>query len=185
MNRPDSRAALLLAALALAGALTAQDQKPATKPPATGEQALAKAQKHHRRALLTFLAGADARSEALAKAMKDEKLAHLLLYEFERGQVLPLDKAEPNDAFAAKYDIAPDRAAMPALVVLDGSGKKLAAFGPKDLFDADDRVRTAALAAALQKLVVEPLDGEQVLAQALATAKQTDKRLLLTFDAPW
>ena len=184
MIRPDPRTSLLLAGLAIAGALTAQDKKPPAKP-ATAEQALAKAQKHHRRALLTFLAETDARSEALAKAMKGKELAHLLLYEFEQGQVLPFDKAEPNVDFAAKCDIALDRAAMPAMVVLDADGKRLATFGPKELFGDGGAVQTGTLTTALQKLVCEPLDGEQVLQAALATAKKADKRLLLTFDAPW
>jgi hypothetical protein len=182
MIRPQT--GLLLAGLAFAGPVAAQEAKPAPKPP-TAAEALAKAQKHHRRVLLTFLAADDERSNALAKVMKGRDLAHLLQYEFEVGQVRPLDQANAGAGTAAKYGIAPQAAAMPALVVLDADGVQLAAFGPKDLFDADGVVQTAALTESLKKLTCAPLDGEQVLAAALATAKKADKRVLLTFDAPW
>ena len=72
-----------------------------------------------------------------------------------------------------------------ALAVADAEGNKLAVFGPKDLFGEGGAVDTTTLAESLKKLVCEPLDGEKVLADALAAARKVDKRLLLTFDAPW
>jgi hypothetical protein len=174
----------LLAGLAIAGVLAAQD-KPAPKPPMTAEQALAKAQKQNKRALLTLLAADDARSEALAKALKSKDLGHLLLYEYVQGEVRPLAEANLRNGYAAKFGVKPEAASMPALVVADAEGNKLAAFGPKDLFGEGNAVDTATLAESLKKLACEPLDGEKVLADALAAAKKVDKRLLLTFDAPW
>jgi hypothetical protein len=183
MNPSDRCRRALFAGLALAGVLAAQ-KKPQPPPP-TAEQAIAKAQKHHRRALLTFLAETNARSEALQTALLGKDLAHLLQYEFETGQVMPLEKKSTDADLAAKYGIQLDAAAMPALVVVAADGKQLATFAPKDLFDDGDEVLVAPLTKSLKELACAPLDGDKVLAAALAEAKQADKRLLLTFDAPW
>src|SRR5262245_1499408 len=136
MIRSDPRTGLLLAGLAIAGALTAQDKqdrKPPSRPQLV-DQTLAKAEKHHRRALLTFAGADDERSAALAKAMKDKELGHLLLYEFAQATLHPLDQAEASLDFAARCGLSPDAAALPALVVLDARGAKMAVFQPSDLF---------------------------------------------------
>lgn len=187
MIRLHSRTGLLLAGLAFAGAAVAQETKPESRPPARPravEQALAKAQKHHRRVLLTVLGGDGDSSKALMKAQKGRELSHLLLYEFEQAQLHPLDDAEGSRDFVARQGLPLDASALPALAVLDVDGKQLLRLEAKDLF-ADDAVQVQRIVDALQKAVVEPLDADAVLASALADAKKADKRLLLTFDAPW
>ena len=185
MIRPQT--GLLLAGLAFAGAVVAQETKPESKPPARPravEQALAKAQKHHRCVLLTVLGGDGDSSKALAKAVKSQTLSHLLLYEFEQAQLHPLDDADGSRDFVARQGLPLDASALPALAVLDADGKQLLKLEAKDLFTGDG-VQTQRIADALQKVVVAPLDADAVLASALADAKKADKRLLLTFDAPW
>jgi len=178
----NHRVGSLLAGFALAGLLRAQEAKAEAKPPDPAQAmatALAKAQKHNKRVLAAFLIKEDAAGAAIEAAMKGKEFAHLLLYEFETASIGPLAKAGAD--LAAKYGVDPG---TPALVVLDDKGKKLGAIDGEALVK-DGEVRTEAVMTALKKLTCAPLDGEQVLAAALVEVKKADKRLLLTFDAPW
>lgn len=185
MHAPDRCLGTWLAGLALAGLLAAQDETAKEPAKPTGEQALAtamaKAKKHHRQVLVAVTAKDEALGAALRKALKGPALSRLLLYEFEQAQLDCKDDA----AALLRLKIDADKLGVPAVVALDADGKTLATFGKQALFGDGETLLQKPLAEALQKLVCTPQDAEQLLAAALAEAKKADKRLLLTFDAPW
>lgn len=168
-------------ALVCAGVVAAQDKPAAVRvaPKAAIDAALAKARSHNKRALVVFASDGSA-SEVLAKSMKGKALSHLLLYEFAVARVDAADAAA--DAMAFDFEAAIEQ--PPAILVLDADRKPLAKLTAADLFTGET-LDAEALAKKLGELKAEPVDGDAVLAAGKATAKKSNRRLFVRFDAPW
>ena len=170
--------------LAIAGILPAQDADPPVveAEPTIRDQidtAIATADKDNKRVLITF-ASQDEASEELARRMKTS-LRRQLLYEF----VTVAADAVQDATVAKAHGLDLDATGTPSLLVLDADRKVIARVGRDTLWNEDKGVDSKAVAALLKKVHAPPLDGEQVLAAALAEAKATNRQLLLHFDAPW
>lgn len=175
----------LLVALtaALASVLPAQeDRHPATPAPHPARealrQALAKANADYQRvvAIATLDDGNSAEAfQALAK--NDRKLSRYLLYEYQQV-VLPLAAIAEDKALAS---LAPK--AQAELLVLDATGKLLARTELAAQLAAKDP--GAAITAWLTPLQAAPVDARELLAEALAKAVASKRRVLVHLGAPW
>ncbi len=177
--RPSPVVAVLCAGFAMA-----QDKPaptPVTKSPqAAIAAAMAKAKAHNKCVLVVFEQQDNKLCAELAKTMKAHRdLSTLLRYEFDVATVdatAAADEAKARDFTAAKE--------VPALLVLSADDKVLGKFTAKDFVEGD-ALNTASLIAKLKELKSAPLDAEKVLAEGLSTAKKTNFRVFLRFDAPW
>jgi thiol:disulfide interchange protein len=181
-------------ALTLALLMTASAQEPAAKtpPPVYDEKAdahaqidaaLKIAQKKNQRVLIQWGGNWCGWCIKLAHTFKsDPQLAKKLLYEY---RVLHVDVGhmDKNQDLVKRFG-ADLTKGVPFLTVLDGQGKVLAnqETGSLEVGDKHDPAKVLAFLEANQ---AEPQDAKTVLAGALARAKEAEKRVLLSFEAPW
>jgi thioredoxin-related protein len=149
---------------------------------------------------------ADAKAEidtALARARRDGKRV-LVKYGgnwcgwcyrlhdcFERPEIRKVLRAEyelvlvdirSNEKLPARYNAKPD--GYPYLTILDANGKVVSneSTVPLEVADHHDPEKVLAF---LEKWKAPQRVAEEVLAETLEAAKQSEKRVLLTFGAPW
>lgn len=169
-------------AVLCASVAMAQDKPaPAPTPPSEAiASAMAKAKAHNKRVLIVFEQQEQDATKALATTMKSNReLARLVSYEFD---VVCVDAGHAADV-AKAHDFAAATLDPPAVLVLDAAGKPLAKLAADAIFTGD-AVDAKRLMAELGALKVAPLDAEKVLADGLATAKNSDRRVFIRFDAP-
>ena len=172
----------LLLSACCAAPLAAQEPvaKPPPDPAALLEAAKAKAAKANKRILVAFLGATCERSASLAAALDgDAALKRCCLYEFE---VVRAD-AQKDSELAKRLCVDP-KAGTPALLVLDRAGQPIAALAPESYADGT-KVVTEKLIEALKPHQATPLDADTVLADALAKAKASERRVLVHLGAPW
>jgi len=109
--------------------------------------------------------------DALKALAKQGDLRQFLSYEYEVVGLQRADAAELAKAHEAG-------ASGPVLAVVDAKGKRLARLDARDLDEAQ-------LAEFLRKNAVPQKDAEKTLANALAEATRTNKRVLVHLGAPW
>lgn len=166
-------------AAVLSGAVVAQDR--VAVPPAAGAaelaRAAARAQVHNKRVLAVLCAAGADFAEVLKK---DPTLSRKLLYEFETVQFV----GEQADAQALTWQFAEAVREKPALVVLGADGKVLARL-PRAACTTGTGPDAARLLPLLEPHFCPPVDADEKLAAALATAKKTGRNVFIRFDAPW
>lgn len=185
---------LLMTAM-IASAATAQESRPSTRPtpaPVYDEKADAKADiaaavkragAENKRVLVVYGANWCGWCKLLAEFFKTEKaIAKTLFYEYEIVKV-DVARFDKNVDIARGYG-ADIKQGIPYLTVLDGAGKVLTnqdtgslENGPKH-----DAVKVQAF---LEKWKATPLDAEEVIKTALATAAKDKKQVMAHFGAPW
>jgi len=181
-------------ALALALILAAPAQEPAAKTPppvydekadagAQIEAALIAARAKNQRVLIQWGGNWCGWCIKLAHVFKtDPQIARKLLYEY---RVLHVDVGhmDKNQELVKRFG-ADLTKGVPYLTVLDGGGKVLAnqETGSLEIGDQHDPAKVLAF---LEKHQAPPQDAHAVLADALARAKEAEKRVLLSFEAPW
>lgn len=106
-----------------------------------------------------------------------------LLYEYRVVHV-NVGKFDRNMDLAAKYGADLKAAGIPYLTVVDAAGKSLANQETGSLEDGPEHDPKKVLAF-LSGLRAPPQDAQKVFADALARAKEAEKRVLLSFEAPW
>lgn len=113
---------------------------------------------------------------------KDAEIRRLLGNEYE---LVMVDTKAPHAAELLK-ECAKDeeRLGYPYLAVLDASGKVLTGQETGSLEEGDHHDPKKVLAF-LKRWVVEPKDAETVLRETLARASSDDKKVFLSFGAPW
>lgn len=140
--------------------------------------ALGKAGADHQRviAVATLDDGGSAKAfQALAR--QDGKLSRYLLYEY-RQVVLPLAAIAEDKKLAA---LTPKAEAE--LLVLDATGKLLARTDLAAMLAEKDA--SASITTWLTPFQAPPVDARESLAEALASAKASDRRVLVHLGAPW
>lgn len=176
----------LLAALtaALSSALLAQEDpaKPSRPAPHPAREALrvalGKASADHQRvvAVATLDDGGSAEAfQALAK--KDRTLSRYLLYEYQQV-VLPLAAIAEDKKLAP---LTPKDATE--LLVLDATGKLLARTDLAAMLAETDA--GASITTWLTPFQAPPVDAREALAEALASAVASERRVLVHLGAPW
>ncbi|MCA9285469.1 MAG: thioredoxin family protein [Phycisphaerales bacterium] len=125
---------------------------------------------------------------------QDADVARTLLYEYE---VVYVDAGRPagkNVELAKSLGAALDTGGFPYLTVLDGEGKPVANRSTEVLEVKNDSGASAGVAAGhdpkavlafLKANQARPADAAAVLAQGLANAKTSGRRVFLHFGAPW
>ncbi len=113
----------------------------------------------------------------------DRDVARTLLYEYQRVYA-DVGHFDRQLDIAAAYNVDLKKEGLPFLTFLDADGKLLwnQETGTLEKGQEYDRERLLAL---LTKHKAEPRDAEKVLSEALAQAKQDDRRILLHVGAPW
>lgn len=153
--------------VALIGAAPAQEpEAKALKAPTELTKARRRAAVHNKRVLVALPKPGQ---DLAALVRSDRAVSRTLRYEFE----LVTGGAGLHTSVA-----------RPALVVEDASGKRLATFA-EAAFLADGKLRGKELLAAVKPHFCAPVDAQEKLAAAMATAKKTGKNILIRFDAPW
>jgi thioredoxin-related protein len=117
----------------------------------------------------------------------DREIAHVLSYEYV---LVTVDTEAPN----AHELLETCKAALPKdelkgfgypfLTVLDAQGKVVKAQ-QTDVLEVGDHHDPKKVAAFLEQWKVAPRDARRVVDEALARASSEDKRVFLTFGAPW
>jgi hypothetical protein len=192
----------LLASVVLAAAAFAQTppapapaQRPAP-PPLYNPTADAKAQidtavkSAHEdgiRVLLNWGANDDAASQAFAAARRNRDLTTFFSDEYK---VVSIDvgRADKNVELARQYGVQLSVDALPALTVLDDTGKVIAqTTGAAFRSDADPATHDPVkIAAFLTRYQAPPApDAEPLLAAGIARARAEGKTLFVWFSAPW
>ena len=160
------------ALFAIIGAATAQepagDGREAAEvvAPTALQKARRRAAVHNKRVLVALPAPGQ---DLAALVLRDSAVSRTFRYEFE-----------VVTGGAERYASLP----RPALVIEDAAGKQLATFA-SDTFLADGKLRGARLLAAAKPHFCAPVDAQEKLQAAMATAKKTGKNILIRFDAPW
>lgn len=147
------------------------------------EKAVAQAKKDGKRVLLMFGGDWCGWCHKLHTLFREnEEIAPLLAYEYA---LVMIDTEAPNaQEYLKEASKGQDGVGYPFLAVLDADGKLL--VGQKtDPLEEGDHHDPKKVKAFLDKWKVEPKDAEAVLKDALARASAGDKRVLLTFGAPW
>lgn len=135
------------------------------------DAALAKSKAENRRVLVVWGADGDEASRKLVETMKGDKaLAKKLKYEYD------VVRADASAADLAKRCGA-DLKSLPALSILDADGKPLA--------NGAAPAEAKGLVELLTKHQAEPWAAKDVLDAATAQAKESKRRVLLHFGAPW
>ncbi len=173
----------LLAALtaALSTPLIAQDAPAVAPHPALAalQQALAKARADNQRVVAVATADDGASAAAFdALVKKNPKLSRYLLYEYQRV-VVPAAAIDANDRFA---ELKPAGEGA-ELLVLDPAGSVRARAALAALLEGKDP--GAAITAWLTPFQAPPVDARELLADALAKATTTKRRVLVHLGAPW
>jgi thioredoxin-related protein len=110
------------------------------------------------------------------------EIRKLLLYEYEL--VMVDTKAPHADALLKECSKGQTGVGFPFLAVFDSAGKLLC--GQKtDPLEEGDHHDPKKVKDFLARWVAEPKDAVVVLAEALAKASSDDKKVLLSFGAPW
>ncbi|MBP8300121.1 MAG: DUF255 domain-containing protein [Planctomycetes bacterium] len=148
--------------------------------------AVARAQKDNKRVLIQWGANWCGWCKWLAGTMKsDAKVAHELLYEYE---VVHIDVGQFNKHMDLAKSLGAEFKAIPYLTILDGSGKAIVQQNTEPFeiqVDGKGSHDPVKLLGWLKEHAAKPLVASEVLAAALATAKQDKKRVFLHFGAPW
>lgn len=155
----------LVALLATGVASSQSPAKKASKPQPGLEKTLARAEMHNKRVLLVV--NADGEDFGLA-LKRNRSVSRKLLYEFE---TTAFPQAVAKEKWAWQADGS-------GVIVLDASGKEIKRFAAADL--AGDAALTN-----FEPLFCKPVDANQKLADAMADAKKTGRKILVRFDAPW
>ena len=148
------------------------------------EAALTRARENNKRALLMFGANWCGWCHKLHGVFKDNgEIAKTLLYEYELVTV-DIGRMDKNLEIAKKYGADLKTQGVPYLTVLDGDGKVVVnqETGALEKGDKHDPARVQAF---LSKWKAAPLDAQKSFERALAKAASEDKRLFLSFGAPW
>lgn len=113
---------------------------------------------------------------------EDEGIRPVLFNEYE---LVLIDTEAPNaDGLLKEASKGQDGVGFPFLAVLDAGGKLL--IGQKtDPLEEGDHHDPKKVRAFLDEWKVAPKDAEDVVKDALARASADDRRVLLTFGAPW
>jgi thioredoxin-related protein len=110
------------------------------------------------------------------------EIRHLLSYEYE---LVMVDTEAPQaQELLKECSKGETRLGFPYLAVMDASGKLLTHQETGSLEEGDHHDPNK-VKAFLARWVVEPKDAQVVLKDALARASSDDKKLFLTFGAPW
>ena len=176
------RTTLLVALTAALSSTAFAQEAPATPAPHPARdalhRALTKARADNQRvvAIATLDDGSSAEAfQALAK--KDRKLSRYLLYEYQQV-VLPLAAIAEDKALAP---LAPKAAAE--LLILDATGKLLARTElAAQLAEKDPGT---AISTWLTPFQAGPVDARELLAEAMAKAVASKRRVLVHLGAPW
>jgi len=150
------------------------------------EEALDVAKRDNKRVLLQFGANWCVWCHRLHKMLADNKdLAKTITneYVFVLIDVDTIDGKMHNEAINEKYG-NPRKQGLPAWVVLDADGKKLAAIDTEP-FELGDTYDPAIIEAALVKHKAAPASAEAAMSSAIAQAKSQSKKVFAHFAAPW
>jgi thiol:disulfide interchange protein len=113
---------------------------------------------------------------------EDDAIARLRAYEYE---LVMIDTKAPNaEGYFKTASEGQTGVGYPFLAVLDADGKLLVGQ-QTDVLEEGDHHDPAKVKAFLEKWRVPPTDAETVVADALAQASSENKRVFLTFGAPW
>ena len=125
----------------------------------------ARAQMHNKRVLVVL----SAEGEDFAKTLKRSRgLSRKLLYEFETIAFTGADAAK-------KWKW---RGEGSGVVVTDAAGKELGRF-------TEEQLAGEAALKNLEPLFCKPVSADKKLADAMAEAKKSGRKILIRFDAPW
>lgn len=114
---------------------------------------------------------------------KNKDIAKTLQYEYQRVLV-DIGRFDKNLELAESYGVDVKKMGVPALLVLDGTGKALKVQNTGDL-EAGERHDPTKVAAFLDEWKATPLDAKAVLDAALQTSAKDGRPVLLRFGAPW
>lgn len=113
---------------------------------------------------------------------EDREVRKLIYNEYE---LVMIDTEAPNaQGYLKTASEGQSGVGYPFLAVLDADGKLLVGQ-QTDVLEEGDHHDPAKVKAFLEKWRVPPQDAEAVAAEALARASSENKRVLLTFGAPW
>ena len=146
--------------------------------------ALVKAKKDNKRVLLMFGANWCGWCHKLHGVFESNReIGRTLLYEYERVNI-DIGKMDKNMDLVRKYGARADKEGVPFLTVLDADGKAIANQETGALEEGDHH-DPAKVKAFLDKWKAEPLDARRVFERALSQAGKQDKKVFLSFGAPW
>lgn len=148
--------------------------------------AVKKAKQENQRVLIQWGANWCGWCKWLAGTMQsDGKVARELLYEY---QVVHVDVGRFDKHMDLAKELGAEFKAIPFLTVLDGDGKALVQQNTEP-FEVENGGKQghdpAKLLAFLKQHEAAPQVAADVLAAAMASAKQQQKRVFLHFGAPW
>lgn len=149
--------------------------------------ALERAKEDGIRVLLSFGANDDEGSKAFAEVRRNPKLSLVFADEY-RSVNVDVGALDRNLDVAATYGVTPKAGELPALAVLDGSGKVVArADGTAFRSEGDSKAYDPAKLAAFLKAhqAPPPPDAQPVFDAALQQSKREGKSLFVWFSAPW
>jgi thiol-disulfide isomerase/thioredoxin len=148
--------------------------------------ALAKAKKENQRVLIQWGAEWCGWCKWLAGTMQsDAKLRRELQYEY---QLVHIDVGKFDKHMDVAKSLGAELKSIPFLTVLDAHGKELVQQQTEPFETEVDGKKghdATKLLAFLKQHAAKPVAAADVLAAAMATAKQQDKRVFLHFGAPW
>jgi thiol-disulfide isomerase/thioredoxin len=113
----------------------------------------------------------------------NREIGKTLLYEYERVNI-DIGKMDKNMDLLKKYGARADKEGVPYLTVLDADGKAIANQETGALEEGDHH-DPAKVQAFLQKWTPKPENAKSLLDEALALAAKSDKKVFLSFGAPW
>jgi len=146
--------------------------------------ALARAGQQHKRVLLVFGANWCPWCLKLHNLFESNRqIARLLLYEYETVLV-DIGRMNKHLDLARRYGADLRKAGVPFLTVLDAAGKTLVNQETGSL-EAGDHHDPDKVKAFLTRWKTEPPDAKTAYSHALARAAREDKRVLVSFSAPW
>lgn len=164
---------------------------PLYNPAADAKAAIATALKFAKedgiRVLVNFGANDDEGSKAFAAARRTRELSPLFADEYRMVNV-DVGSLDRNLEVATAYGLTPKAGELPAIVLLDDSGKVLArasasTFRSEADPKAHDPVKIAAFLKSHQ--APPPPDAQPVFDAAALQAKREGKSLFVWFSAPW
>lgn len=150
------------------------------------EEALAIAKRDNKRVLLQFGANWCVWCHRMHKMLTDNKeLAKTITGEYVLVliDVDTIDGKMHNEAINQKYG-DPRQQGLPAWVVLDADGNKLATVNTEP-FEVGDTYKPAKIKAALVKYKAAPASAEAAMSSGIAQAKSQSKKVFAHFVAPW
>ena len=155
--------------------------------PAQIEAAVARAKAENKRVLVQWGGEWCSWCHLLHKAWaSDRELSRKLLYEYE-VLYANIGQWDHNMELAAELGAELRGNGVPYLTVLDGDGKPLAnqTTGGFEVEGEEIRHDTDRLLEFLTDHQADAWDAKELLAEALDDAKRSERRVLLTFGAPW